>query len=462
MAGELEVLEDLRAAVAVGDPSLAAGLVVAAHGDGLSVLEGSWSSRQWVPLVTAYLAGGGCQVLVGTRALLGEGWDAPCVTGLVDLTAATTATSVVQTRGRALRLDPTWPEKVAVTWSVVCVAEQHPKGDNDWQRLVRKHEGFFALDGEGEIVDGVAHLDDSFSPFAAPAAREFGEVNARMVARSTGRATLAAGWRVGEPYDDHVARTVRVLPDRPREWGTDQQPPAVRVGPTRVPARRGPLAAAVMGVGAASAGVGAVVAAGYPPVVVAAATGVLAAVTTLGGLREVRRGRRLVAEAGRRPSIRQVANAVADGLREAGLATRGAEAVSVWLDAEGVYRCSLEHVDEAASRLFGEALEEALGPVADQRYLVPRWVILDGDASVGRALRAAAGLLAPDGEVWHPVPSALGVNARRAQGYARAWQHWVGGGEALYTGSPEGAGVVAAQLGDDPFAVTSVMRRHWS
>ena len=100
--------------------------------------------------------------------------------------------------------------------------------------------------------------------------------------------------------------------------------------------------------------------------------------------------------------------------------------------------------------------------VGDQRYLVPRWLLLDTHGSAGRALRAAAGLLPPDGEVWHPVPSVLGVNAARAQCYGRAWQHWVGGGEALYTGSPEGAGVVAAQLGADPFAVTSVLRRHWS
>ena len=37
------------------------------------------------------------------RALLGEGWDARRITGLVDLTAVTTSTAVVQTRGRALR-----------------------------------------------------------------------------------------------------------------------------------------------------------------------------------------------------------------------------------------------------------------------------------------------------------------------------------------------------------------------
>ena len=54
---------------------------------------------------------------IGTRALLGEGWDAPAVNVVIDLTAAATPTSVVQARGRALRLDPQWPGKVADNWA---------------------------------------------------------------------------------------------------------------------------------------------------------------------------------------------------------------------------------------------------------------------------------------------------------------------------------------------------------
>lgn len=40
---------------------------------------------------------------MGTRALLGEGWDTPAVNCLVDLTVATTGVSVRQMRGRSLR-----------------------------------------------------------------------------------------------------------------------------------------------------------------------------------------------------------------------------------------------------------------------------------------------------------------------------------------------------------------------
>lgn len=82
-----------------------------------------WNVRQWVPVVTDFFQMGGTRLLVGTRGLLGEGWDAPGVNCLVDLTSATTPGAVVQLRGRSLRRDPENPAKVAINWSVACVAD---------------------------------------------------------------------------------------------------------------------------------------------------------------------------------------------------------------------------------------------------------------------------------------------------------------------------------------------------
>lgn len=107
----------------------------------------------------------------------------PSVNTLVDLTEATTATSVVQTRGRALRLDPDWPEKTAHTWSVVCVAPNHPRGSVDWDRFVRKHDAYFALTDSGDVMAGVAHVDAELSPYAPPLGGEFDRINARMLHR---------------------------------------------------------------------------------------------------------------------------------------------------------------------------------------------------------------------------------------------------------------------------------------
>jgi superfamily II DNA or RNA helicase len=145
-----------------------------------------WEPRRYVPLVTRFFAEGGSRCLVGTRALLGEGWDAPTVNVVVDLTAATTPTSVVQARGRALRLDDGWPGKVADNWAVVCVTEEHPKGTADYRRFVRKHDRYFAMSRAGDVISGVAHVDPVLSPYQPPPAAAFDRLNAEMLIRAAG------------------------------------------------------------------------------------------------------------------------------------------------------------------------------------------------------------------------------------------------------------------------------------
>src|SRR3954466_12145901 len=58
---------------------------------------GDWRPRRWVALATALFESGRTRALVGTRAFLGEGWNAPCVNCLVDLSSAATGGSARQT-----------------------------------------------------------------------------------------------------------------------------------------------------------------------------------------------------------------------------------------------------------------------------------------------------------------------------------------------------------------------------
>ena len=169
------------------------------------------------------------------------------------------------------------------------------------------------------------------------------------------------------------------------------------------------------------------------------------------------------------PSVVRVASAVADGLLGAGLTRRGSDSVEVVVDHEGEYRCLLRDVDEVEAGLFVEALEEAVSPIGLPRYLVPRWVRTKRRArasaagpSAGRRCWPASAGSGSDGVVWHAVPTVLGVNAERAAAYAKAWDHWVGGGDPVYTGSPEGQGILAANQGTDPFDASTVMRRQWA
>ena len=63
--------------------------------------------------------------------------------------------------------------------------------------------------------------------------------------------------------------------------------------------------------------------------------------------------------------------------------------------------------------------------------------------------------------VYHAVPTALSGNKKLAVLFERAWNARVGPGSVVYAGSPEGTGILAAQRGDDPFALTTQIRTLW-
>ena len=98
------------------------GLDLPARDDGWSLRASAGAARaELVLAVSRLVAEGRVRLVVGTRGLLGEGWDCPAVNTLVDLTTVTTSTAVAQLRGRGMRLDASWPGKVAHTWSVTCL-----------------------------------------------------------------------------------------------------------------------------------------------------------------------------------------------------------------------------------------------------------------------------------------------------------------------------------------------------
>lgn len=480
VAGAPDVLSDLRALIAESDESLASRLQISEPDSGISRLEGPWNSRTWVPHVTEFFTTGRTQVLIGTRALLGEGWDAPAITGLIDLSTATTPTAVTQTRGRALRRDPHWAQKVALDWTVVCVSPDHPRGDQDWGRLVRKHDGFFGTDADGEVVDGVAHIDSEFSPYEPPAVERSDEINARMIARSQERLEIARRWQVGSDYRDEELRSVRILEraGHHEDSGHEQlvQTAAtdpvrngeIRVAPRHLGGDPGSILPFGIRTGAALAWLGLGIMLLLLGVLVGGVGGTV--LTLLGIAVWVSLPAALFTAGARRtriyahlPTTGQIAGVIADALRETGATGAGAEAVSIRVDARGDLRCHLE-ADAQSAEVFALALDEAVSPIADPRYLIPRWSLPQSQPGLRgywAQVTSGWGRAHENDPVWHVVPSVLGAKRESAQAYARAWNRWVGGGEAVYTRNTEATGILTAYRGTNPMQMSSVLRTSW-
>jgi hypothetical protein len=396
--------------------------------DGLAQIEAAWGPRDWVPHITDLFLAGEVDVMVGTRGLLGEGWDAPAANVLIDLTAATTPTAVVQIRGRAIRRDPQRPGKVAHIWSVTTVDDEHPRGDLDYRRLVAKHRGYLSPDATGRIIAGVEHLDPRCNEYAPPSAQIRASINAASLAEAGRIDQTRALWQLGSPYQDVTRAAVRIRVQRaPEQIGVPE--PAVRSWAGR------PWLAGVVGAAVA----GGLAVAGQVPDLVAVA-GVIGAGAGLAiergarGLRARRVRKQLGADGMLLAFGWAVAEAMAPGL---------SQAVLVEPDPDGSWVLRLEGQPAEASRVFAESVEQILLPVDFPRYIVSRRL------GTGRAI------------MWHAVPDAFGVNKTSAAAYAQRWRTFVSRGDLLYTGSAEGAATAETVRGLDPMDLTTAMYAEW-
>lgn len=167
-----------------------------------------WCPRLYIQLVTQLFQDGITRCLVGTRGLLGEGWDANRINVLIDLTTVTTSMTVNQLRGRSIRLDPQQPEKLANNWDVVCVAPEFTRGLDDFHRFCRKHETVYGVTDDGTIEKGVGHVHAALADVnVGHLAKAMPALNDEMLRRSVNRQECRSLWNIGTPFHG-VAVTV--------------------------------------------------------------------------------------------------------------------------------------------------------------------------------------------------------------------------------------------------------------
>lgn len=441
-----------------------------------------WTTGNYVAMVTSLLAVGVTRCLVGTRALLGEGWDSLVLNTFIDLTYATTFAAVNQLRGRAIRLDPTWPEKVANNWDVVCVAPGFEKGMVDYERFVRKHDHYLALSDDGVIEAGVGHVHPLLHRVSGEAlAAERDEINAEMLARAKNRPEAARRWAVGSGYED------RLLPALDLRLAAPDRVP--RVALHGVP--RGEVLRPLAGLGVATAATLALT-----PVVVTLLAGLIRSATEawLGGGWEIgplrlgvavvwlvlaatviaRSALLLLRGLGQRfaaapPDVaaRAMGLAVLEAMQQAELlpATIAPEAIRVTQREEGMVRVWLDSADGDASLRFARAMAELLSPVtASARYIIPRYeIVLRGTPleQLWGWLRWVTNRWVGEVAAWHPVPSELAARADRVRCFEEAWQRHVSPGEALFMQRAEGTARLRAARALPPPAQERRVKRIW-
>jgi superfamily II DNA or RNA helicase len=409
----------------------------------------AWQPRLWVRLATAIFTAGSTRVLVGTRALLGEGWDAPCLNCLIDLTAAATAVSVMQSRGRVLRLDPRDPDKIASHWDIVCLAPELVRGTADYERFVRKHQHLFAPAEDGAIEAGPSHVHPALGPFAPPPGSSFDEINREMTRRAAGREQARDRWRIGQPYAGSEQQTLVVLPRHP---GQPQHEPAAGQPPRYSVSQKTPAITAA----AAAALTLAITAASRDPL---ALSGLAAVPAALGwaGLRLARTQRALADVL----PLDLVTRAICDAYLMLGeLTSQAAGSLAIEPRASGYLRCYLSAASAAENARFTRALDQVLSPASFPRYLISRLVPGPGRVPLRPLARALSGK-APFNRRWVAIPDDFGRNRHRAEAYAAAWRRWLGPAGLQFTQQTAAGHEAAAAAGAQAAYYQTGTRRIW-
>lgn len=126
---------------------------------GYSTVSFSGGNREKVAIVSELFRAGFIQVLIGTTALLGEGWDSPCANSLIIASFVGSFMLSNQMRGRVIRIDPEHPEKVSTIWHLITPDSSSPDLGEDFESVSRRFAGFLAPDfREDRIRNGIDRL----------------------------------------------------------------------------------------------------------------------------------------------------------------------------------------------------------------------------------------------------------------------------------------------------------------
>ena len=186
------------------------------------------SFKGMVAAVTELFQRGSIQVLIGTKSLLGEGWDAPCVNSLILGSFVGSFMLSNQMRGRAIRVWSGHPEKTSNIWHLVTIKpyrrelflkekenEEEVDKDNSYQdllNLTRRMENFLGLSYKEDTIEtGLDRLEFPKAPFKKSKIQAY---NQKIKELSKDRTSLRKKWQEALVVADKLEIVNEVATDR--------------------------------------------------------------------------------------------------------------------------------------------------------------------------------------------------------------------------------------------------------
>jgi len=368
--------------------------------------------RGSVRLITAVFEQGGITVLVGTKSLLGEGWDAPCINTLVLASFVGSFMLSNQMRGRAIRVDSAQPMKTANIWHLVCIEPGGFGPGDDYQLLVRRCSAFVGVNAVSPIIEnGTERLGFGHPPFSRD---QIEQINAQTRRRALDRAGLRQQWQ-----DALNAGSIKQMTDGLK--AADEALPRGFVLANTIAAlliQAGYIFLAVLEYFGRALGR---VRTGQDFWSFALTLLGIAAVVSLPW--SFIALWRLIRHGTPERSIKQIGQAVLDALEYEGSINQHESEFRVYADRNqgGTVFCWIGGGTGKEQAVFLRALREALSPIDNPRYVLSR-------RKIWRFFR----------EDYFAVPDVLARKKEFAETFAKRWDRLVGPVQLVFTRTPEG------------------------
>lgn len=146
-------------------------------------------------MITMLFEKGEIEILIGTKSLLGEGWDSPCINALIMASSVGSYVLSNQMRGRAIRASKDNPDKTSNIWHLVCMTDTKESCEvtEDFRTLQRRMMGFLGVSYDGTVIEnGMERLNTITPPYTY---RHLMEINEDMKLRACMREELKAQWQ---------------------------------------------------------------------------------------------------------------------------------------------------------------------------------------------------------------------------------------------------------------------------
>lgn len=176
----------------------------------------SLSNKEKVAIVGKLFEEGKISLIVGTKSLLGEGWDSPCINSLIMASFVGSFMLSNQMRGRAIRVFKNDPNKTANIWHLVTLEPQQTNTENklacneensaDYKTLKRRFDCFvgphYTQKSIESGIDRISVLKNSYTK------ESIIELNSYMETESKNRELLANKWNIDKSGIMYMQTTV--------------------------------------------------------------------------------------------------------------------------------------------------------------------------------------------------------------------------------------------------------------